>query len=111
MAEARKRVEMKAGDRYDYPVVSVKSKETTAKPVAGYLNYIYGEKEGGGTQYILLSAVPFEKLGLPKLPDTSDASRSEGIQHTIYKGLIFPIALLGALTFATYRSSKNEPSE
>jgi formate dehydrogenase iron-sulfur subunit len=32
-----------------------------------YIQHIYGEKEGGGTGVLILSAVPFEYLGLPTL--------------------------------------------
>ncbi len=32
-----------------------------------YVDHIYGEKEAGGTSVLYLSAVPFEKLGFPKL--------------------------------------------
>jgi Fe-S-cluster-containing dehydrogenase component len=108
MAEARKRLELKEGQTYDYPISTVDSKRKTGHTVAKYINYIYGEKEGGGTQYIILSAVPFEKLGLPKMPDYSNASKSENLQHTVYKGLIAPVVLLGGLLFATYRTTKNE---
>jgi len=31
-----------------------------------YVNHIYGEKEAGGTSVLMLSNVPFEKLGFPK---------------------------------------------
>jgi hypothetical protein len=51
--------------------------------------------------------VPFEKLGMPLLPERSDASLSEGIQHTLYKGLIAPGAVLAGLLFAAYRSTKD----
>jgi Fe-S-cluster-containing dehydrogenase component len=111
MAEARKRLELKEGDYNSFPVHKLDSNDKQYKPVAKYLNYIYGEKEGGGTQYIMLSAVPFEKLGLPQLPDHSDASISEGIQHTMYKGLIAPFVLLAGLMFATYRTTKKENPE
>jgi Fe-S-cluster-containing dehydrogenase component len=108
LEEAKKRLTMKAGDIYDFPISKVDAERRTSKPVAKYINYIYGEKEGGGTQYMMLSAVPFEKLGLPILSDHSDAALSEGIQHTIYKGMILPIALLAGLSFMTYRSTKDE---
>ena len=110
-AEAQRRLESKEGDNYKYPVHKVGSSDVQDKPVAKYLNYVYGEKEGGGTQYLMLSAVPFAKLGMPSLPNHSDASISEGIQHTVYKGLIAPFALLAGLLFATYRSNKKENAE
>jgi len=100
LAEAKRRLSLNAGDVYEYPAHMVNSGYSTPKKVAKYINYVYGEKEGGGTQYIVLSAVPFEKLGLPKLPYHSAASKSEGLQHTLYKGLIAPAALLVGLALS-----------
>jgi Fe-S-cluster-containing dehydrogenase component len=74
-------------------------------PAAQYEEQVYGENEVGGTQVLYLAGVPFEKLGLPKLQRTSYAAISEGLQHTIYKGLMAPIALLGGLLFFAHRTS------
>jgi len=65
-------------------------------------------KEVGGTQHLMLAAVPFEKLGLPTLPEKSYASTSSGIQHTLYKGMIAPGVVLLGLMAAAYKSTKNE---
>lgn len=111
MAEAHKRLKLNEGDPYAFPVRTVDSQEKKSRPVAKYVNYVYGEKEGGGAQYIMLSAVPFEKLGLPKMPEYSGASKSEGLQHTIYKGMIAPVVLLGAMAVATYRSTKKNQTD
>ena len=108
LAEAKRRVELQEGTEYNYPIHSINSGDSSPKKVAKYINYIYGETEGGGTQYMLLSAVPFEKLGLPVMPKESMASKSEGLQHTIYKGVIAPVVLFGGLVFAAYRSTNNE---
>ena len=108
LAEAKRRLAMKEGDHYKYPVHTLDSGYKTPKKVAKYINYVYGEKDGGGTQYIVLSAVPFDRLGLPKLPEYSSASVSEGLIHTVYKGLIAPIVLLVGLMFAAHRSVKNQ---
>ncbi len=63
-----------------------------------YQDHIYGEFEGGGTQVMVLSAVPFENLGMPEVAPLSTGARSEHIQHTLYKGMVLPIAALcGAL--------------
>jgi Fe-S-cluster-containing dehydrogenase component len=107
MIEAHKRIEMAAGTVYNYPVKSLKSGETTQHTVPEYVNYIYGEKETGGTQYMIISAIPFHKLGLPRLAEKSSASKSETLQHTIYKGLIAPGALLAGLLVAAYRGNKS----
>jgi Fe-S-cluster-containing dehydrogenase component len=108
MKEAQRRLKLKPGEKHEFPVSHIGSKETTVHDVAKYVNYIYGEKEGGGTQYIMLSAIPFEKLGMPALPPQSDASRSEGLQHALYKGLIAPLVLFGGLVYSTYRSVKKQ---
>ena len=73
-----------------------------------YVDHVYGEKEVGGTQMMMLAGVPFELLGYPTLPETSFASRSETLQHTLYGGLVAPIAFLGALTWVAKRNVKAE---
>lgn len=42
-----------------------------------YYPHLYGEKEGGGTQVLVLTGVPYENLDLPKLDDLSTGARSE----------------------------------
>jgi Fe-S-cluster-containing dehydrogenase component len=111
LEEAHRRLNQKAGATYDYPINKIGSQKHNSRPVAQYVASVYGEKEGGGTQYILLSAVPFEKLGLPSLPDYSSASKSEGLQHTLYKGLIAPAVLLGGLLFAAHNGTKNNETK
>ena len=41
-----------------------------------YVDHIYGEKEAGGTGWLYLSAVPFEKLGFPDVGNESYPARS-----------------------------------
>ena len=106
--EAKRRLALKPGASYDFPVAEMGSSQKSSRPVASYFPHVYGEREGGGTQVLLLAGVPFDKLGLPKLPDISDASRSEDIQHMIYNGMIAPVALLGGLLYAVYRNTKND---
>jgi len=79
--------------------------------VGSYQQHIYGEHEYGGTQVLKLSGVPFEKVGMPKLPPYSSAASSETIQHTLYGGLIMPVAVLGALTWIAKRNIKDEGDE
>ncbi|MBC8322377.1 MAG: hydrogenase 2 operon protein HybA [Candidatus Marinimicrobia bacterium] len=112
LKEAKRRIALKPGEQYAYPISTVHDTEIQVRSAEKYIHYIYGEKEAGGTQYLILSAIPFEKLGLPKLPETSAAATTETIQHTIYKGLIAPIALLTGLVFAAHRSAGIEtPNE
>lgn len=74
--------------------------ERIAKYPAKYVDHVYGEHECGGTSWLYLSPEPFEKLaslGLPPLPSTSPAERTEHIQHTIFKWFAAPLALAGVL--------------
>ena len=70
-----------------------------------YINHIYGAREGGGTQVLMLANVPFTKLGLPQLPPQSPASRSELLYHSLYKGMILPYVVLGGLFFVIYKNT------
>ena len=108
LLEAKNRLVLPEKSNYNYPVGDLSGKRSKNNPVKKYINYVYGEKEGGGTQYMILSAVPFEDLGLPKLPDYSNASKTEGIQHTLYKGMIAPLVLFAGLAFTTYKTAKAE---
>ena len=62
-----------------------------------YVEKIYGEHDGGGTQVLYLSHVPFDKLGLPELGAESHAMTNRTIQHSVYQGMIAPAALYAVL--------------
>ncbi len=69
-----------------------------------YVNYIYGEKEVGGTSWLYLASQPFEKIGFPKLGTLAPPRITEGIQHGIYKYLWAPLTLyviLGGVMWAS----------
>ena len=107
-AEAERRLAAKPGETYTFPRGKLGDSDRPAHeaPIAEYQPHIYGEKESGGTQVRYLTGVPHEKLGLPELPDHSYAAVSEGMQHTLYKGMIAPLALLGGLVVLARRSAK-----
>ncbi len=69
--EAKRRLALKPGDTYAYPVKRVDGDERTEQVVATYVDHVYGMDEAGGTQYLFLAGVDFDKLGFnPKI--TSD---------------------------------------
>jgi formate dehydrogenase beta subunit len=81
-----------------------------ARPDA-YQPKIYGESDGGGTNVLYLSPVPFKTIGLPALGNEPAPALSETIQHGIYQGFVAPVALLGALSFVTWRNRRSSGEE
>jgi len=79
-----------------------------------YVPQIYGEHDGGGTQVLYISHVPFEKLGLPELGDEAVPKLNRQIQHGVYKGMIAPAALyavLGGVMLRNRRANKDDGGE
>ncbi len=118
--EAHRRIGLKPGDSYTYPRGDLSEKIGPAMPphekivTAQYNQDIYGEKVLGGTQALVLSAVPFKKLGLPygNVPDHAYATETEGVQQFIYKGMIAPAAVLSGLILLARRNfDQHHPPE
>ncbi|MDD2902821.1 MAG: hydrogenase 2 operon protein HybA [Syntrophales bacterium] len=106
--EARRRLALKPGEVAHYPLHRVDSQDVRHRIVTPYLNHIFGEREGGGTQVLMLANVPFQDLGLPPLPDESAASQSETLMHSLYKGMIAPYVLLGGLFYLVYKNTTKQ---
>jgi Ni/Fe-hydrogenase subunit HybB-like protein/Fe-S-cluster-containing dehydrogenase component len=68
---------------------------------------VYGEHEGGGTSFLTLAkaGVSFADMGLPELGDESVPSLPETIQHTIYRGFVAPLAVLGVVGAVVRRNA------
>ena len=105
LAEARRRLAATPGEPFTYPRGRVDdTQHTHVKPAPTYQQHIYGEKEAGGTQVLHIAAVPLHKLGLPDLPGRSYASIAEGVQHTLYQGMVLPAVALVGLMWAVRRN-------
>lgn len=111
LAEAKRRLQLNAGDRYDYPLGAMDAPHQQQGTVGQYQPHIFGEHEAGGTQVLMLAGVPFDKLGMPDLPDRSYASISETIQHSIYSGFAAPTALFAGLLWLARRNSKHDDDQ
>lgn len=107
LKEAKRRLQLQSGDRYVYKLSAIDSTYEQEGTVGEYQQHIYGEHEAGGTQVLMLAGVPFEKLGLPDLPDRSYASISETVQHSIYRGFAAPTALFAGLLWLARRNTKD----
>ena len=65
-----------------------------------YIDHVFGETENGGTSYLIISHVPFEDLGLPKLGSTpvknvSEAAMAVTIPFALGWGAILTGAAVG----------------
>ena len=76
-----------------------------------YVQKVYGETDGGGTQCLYISHVPFEKVGLPALGEESTPMLQRTIQHSVYKGFAAPVALYGLLGLVMFRNRSKEGRE
>jgi len=79
-----------------------------ANPGLYHQDRVYGEHDGGGTQVLYLSHVPFAKLGLPELGERGTPHVAYTVQEGIYYKLPFvaPAALYAALVAVQVRNRK-----
>jgi formate dehydrogenase beta subunit len=84
------------------------AKKRLAENPGKYVNKVYGEHDGGGTQVLYLSHIAFEKLGLPTLTDRPVPELVRHVQDTIYKGFAAPLVLFGVLGAIVMRNRKAE---
>jgi formate dehydrogenase beta subunit len=84
------------------------AKRRLAAAPGKYVPKVYGETDGGGTQVLYLSQVPFEKLGLPALGDEPAPQLARSIQHGVYRDFIAPVALYAALGLAMVRHRRSD---
>jgi Fe-S-cluster-containing dehydrogenase component len=106
-AESQRRLQKNPGDHYVFP----RGKLGGDRPphegtIAQYQEHVYGLNELGGTQIMYMSAIPFDKLGLPvNVPNFGYPTFAEGIQHTVYKWMLAPAILLGGLAYVVHRNT------
>ncbi len=61
--EAEHRLTLSPGSEYAFPLGRIGSGRFSRNRVAGYHRHVYGLREAGGTQCLLLAGVPFALLG------------------------------------------------
>jgi Fe-S-cluster-containing dehydrogenase component len=72
---------------------------------------LYGERDGGGTHVLYLTAkdVTFTQLGLTEsLGDVSPAAPAEKVGHSLYQYFALPGALYAALAYTIVRNEKKQ---
>ncbi len=109
LQEARRRLALRPGQVYRYPRGDVRNPSSHhEKPAPAYRDHIWGEKEAGGTNVLHISSIPFDRLGMPPLPERSYASISETVQHTLYSYMALPAVMLGGLTWLVKRNTDDD---
>lgn len=76
-------------------LLAVAHEKIAARPDV-YVDHVYGEHEAGGTAWMYISGVPFEKLQLPALGEPPSRT-TETIQHAIFKYFMPPLTLYALL--------------
>jgi Fe-S-cluster-containing dehydrogenase component len=95
---------LKFGVRED--LISEAKRRISANPEL-YFDHIYGETEVGGTSWMYIAAVPFEKLGFRKLQTeavTVNAKRAMGLVPPVLGGMA---VLMTGIYFLAKRREKN----
>ncbi len=94
---------LKVGEREE---LITEARERIATAPGKYIGHIYGEKEVGGTSWLYLSPVPFEKLGFPTLgsePVTVNVERAMGAIPAV---LVSVAALMAGVYWLIRRRGK-----
>jgi formate dehydrogenase iron-sulfur subunit len=76
-----------------------------------YVNYVYGENEAGGTSWLYLSPVPFDKLGFPTLGNEPVTLTSEAILNSTPITIIGAVAALSGLYWFAKRRDRVKEEE
>ncbi len=79
-----------------------------------YVNHVYGEYEVGGTSWVYLAGVGFNKLDFPKLGDEPAPGVSREIQHGLFRYFVPPVALyvlLGGIMWISKKKINEEEEE
>ncbi len=76
-----------------------------------YVDHIYGEKEVGGTSWMYLSCVDFQRVGFQNLPERPIPQTAETIQSSLFSYLWSPIALFGVLGMVMKASASSNAKE
>jgi formate dehydrogenase iron-sulfur subunit len=99
---------LKFGERDD---LIAEARERIAAAPGRYVDHIYGEHEVGGTHWLYISPVPFEKLGFASHssePVTVNAARAMGFVPPVLLGVA---ALMSGIYWLTKRREKLSQTE
>jgi len=99
---------LKLGERED---LIAEARERIAAAPGKYVDYIYGEKEVGGTSWLYISEVPFEKLGFPNLSHEPVTVNVERAMSAVPPALLGVAAAMSGVYWLIRRRSKVSQQE
>jgi formate dehydrogenase iron-sulfur subunit len=73
-----------------------------------YINHIYGEKENGGTSYLIISHVHFTDLGLPEIGTTPVKNVSETVMGVTIPFALGWSAVLTGVSIAVHKNNEKK---
>jgi formate dehydrogenase iron-sulfur subunit len=76
-----------------------------------YINYVYGEKEVGGTSWMYLAGQDFSKLDFPAVGEHPAPGATESLQHAIFAYFVPPALLFSLLGGIMWINRKTEDEE
>ncbi len=93
----------------DYDKVVAEAKRRVASDSGKYVNHIYGLNEAGGTNWIYISDIPFEKLGFKsKIPAIALPDLTWAVLSSIPGKVVGIAALLSAVVYFRSRGEQEE---
>jgi len=93
----------------DYNKVVQEAKKRVASQSGNYINHIYGLDEAGGTNWIYISDIPFDKLGFnTRIPDIALPDLTWSVLAAIPKKIIGIAAFLSVIAYFRTREVKEE---
>ena len=75
-----------------------------------YVDHVYGEHEAGGTSWLYISPLPFDKIGFKHFGHTAPPRLTEKIQHAEFKYFVPPLMWYGLLGAAMWLTRPDEKS-
>ncbi len=76
-----------------------------------YIDHVYGETEVGGTSWMYISSVEFEKIGFIELSEKPIPNLAETLQHNIFKYFLPPLALYSFLAISMFFNKPHTTKE
>jgi Fe-S-cluster-containing dehydrogenase component len=72
-----------------------------------YVHHVYGEHEAGGASRLILSAIPLEQAGFPKLPSTTRSRYADAVMGSLPGWIVGVALVLGGV----HRVMKRAPGD